>query len=353
MRHEFLCALEHSGCVGDGTGWHPHHLTIYQNGELQAILPGYIKMHSYGEYVFDWSWAQAYERNGMHYYPKLVCAVPFSPVPGPRLLCQRGADTTALLDIAISAVKAQCHELGLSSWHLLFPDDVTQILLTKSELLQRSDIQFHWHNQDYPDFEAFLAGMRSAKRKQIRRERRIVADQGVRFDRYSGASLDESVINHFYSCYRATYLKRSGHQGYLNLDFFQQLALQIPKQMLILIARIGARPVAAALLLFDQDTLYGRYWGATEEMDCLHFETCYYQGIDFCIEHKLRHFNPGTQGEHKLVRGFEPTATHSYHWIKSDTFRPAIARFLAQEGKQREDYQRAAEIHLPFRRDGS
>lgn len=348
---DFLAALESSGCVGRASGWEPMHLVQESQEGLQAAMPLYRKYHSYGEYVFDWRWAEAYYQIGLSYYPKLLCAVPFSPVPGPRLLTAAAADPRAHLASALDQLENRVAEEGLSGFHLLFPDAPTQQLLEDRGLLHKEAIQFHWHNRGYASFDDFLAAMRSGKRKQLRRERRRIADQGIEIERLSGAQISSADMAFFFQCYQDTYLKRSGHHGYLNLDFFQQLRERMADRMMLALARVAGEPIAAALFFHDDEALYGRYWGALDELDCLHFELCYYQGIDFCIERGLTSFNPGTQGEHKLIRGFEPVRTHSYHWLTHPEFREAVAQSLAREAAYNNAYEAAAREHLPFHRD--
>ncbi len=348
-RFEFLQALESSGCVGGDSGWHPRHLLISDGGQPIAVMPLYRKEHSYGEYVFDWAWAQAWAQYGQNYYPKLVNAIPFTPVPGPRLLMQSQEGIAEVVKAAAEAIENLCHKAGYSGWHMLFPQPELVELL-QSDMLLRKDVQFHWHNRDYLDFDAFLADLRSSKRKQIRRERRRVAEQGVYLQRLSGQQLTGEAMEAFYHCYCETYLRRSGHSGYLNRQFFQRIAETMAEQIMLVLAWREEQVVAASLFLFDSHNLYGRYWGALDDIDCLHFEACYYQGIEFAIEAGLAQFNPGTQGEHKLVRGFEPAQTSSLHWVADRRFQPALQDFLNRETQYKEEYRDAARDCLPFRR---
>ena len=348
-RFEFLQALESSGCVGGDSGWHPRHLLISDGGKPIAAMPLYRKEHSYGEYVFDWAWAQAWAQYGQNYYPKLVNAIPFTPVPGPRLLVQSQEGFPEVVQAAAEAIENLCHKAGYSGWHMLFPQPELVELL-QPDMLLRKDVQFHWHNRDYPDFDAFLADLRSSKRKQIRRERRRVAEQGVYLQRLSGQQLTGEAMEAFYHCYCETYLRRSGHSGYLNRQFFQRIAETMAEQIMLVLAWREEQVVAASLFLFDSDNLYGRYWGALDDIDCLHFEACYYQGIEFAIEAGLAQFNPGTQGEHKLVRGFEPVQTNSLHWVSDRRFQPALQDFLHRETQYKEEYRDATRDCLPFRR---
>ena len=352
-KYQFLSALETSGCVGKDTGWHPRHIVIYQNSKLVAAMPCYRKDHSYGEYVFDWSWAQAYQQNGLDYYPKLVSAIPFTPVPGSRLLCKKTADEALLMRALLAAVQSRAKSAEYSGWHLLFPEAEFLKSCTELPLLKREDVQFHWHNHNYQSFDDFLKTLRSSKRKQLRRERRIVADQGIEMRRYSGNQIGTKILESFYICYCQTYLRRSGHSGYLNQRFFEKILESIGDQIMIVLALEDEQPVAASLFLFDSAKLYGRYWGCTTNVDCLHFEACYYQGIEFAIERGLTEFNPGTQGEHKLARGFEPTKTYSLHWLEDQRFQSAPEEFMQRESDYKTEYQMAAREALPFREDNS
>ena len=350
-QYEFLAALESSQCVGSDTGWRPSHIAVRRHKELIAIMPSYLKDHSYGEYVFDWSWAQAYQQHGLDYYPKLISAIPFTPVPGNRLLVKEGENPTELIAKIIEEITAASEQKHWSGWHLLFPEADLRTACSELNLLQREDVQFHWHNHNYQTFGDFLATLRSTKRKQIRRERRKVAEQNVVMSRYTGNEISAEVLESFYICYCQTYLRRSGHSGYLNQTFFEQVIAQLGEKTMICLATKEDRPVAASLFFFDDVKLYGRYWGCMQDIDCLHFEACYYQGIDFAIEKGLTEFNPGTQGEHKLVRGFEPVKTYSLHWIKDQEFRPAIADFIKREADYKTQYQEAARDALPFRQN--
>ncbi len=354
VQHAFLLALEESGCVSAETGWQPAHLVLQDGERAVAVMPLYAKSHSYGEFVFDWGWAEAYERHGLEYYPKLISAVPFSPVTGPRIGVAPGAVRGTVYAALIDAVQQLALTRNYSSWHLLFPDQGLQQALAQitedGTILQREAVQFHWFNRDYRRFDDFLATLRSARRKNLKRERRKVAEQGVVLQRKVGAQISAEDWQDFYQCYMATYRKRSGHDGYLNRDFFDLLRHSMAGQLMLVVARKASVTVAASLFLFDNHTLYGRYWGALQEVSCLHFEACFYQGIAFCIERDLQRFDPGTQGEHKLLRGFEPVKSASYHWVKDIRFRSAIADFLRVEKSQMDDYQQQAEMVLPYKK---
>ncbi len=349
----FLDALEGSGCVGTGSGWQPHHLRIAGPRGEQAFMPLYLKSHSWGEYVFDWGWADAYRRHGLPYYPKLLSAIPFTPATGPRIRFAAGVDQQALTaELAHQAIQL-AREQGASSWHILFPDSEHLALLAALEdpsLMLRNGVQFHWFNGAYEDFEHFLAALSSRKRKMIRRERRQVAEQGFAIEMVPGEAIDGALWEFFYRLYQRTYLKRSGGTGYLNRDFFMALGEALPRQVTMAVARRGTAPVAAALFFHDDHTLYGRYWGCEREYDFLHFELCYYRGIDFAIERGLKKFDAGAQGEHKILRGFTPVETHSLHWIAEPAFAEAVREFLARERHQVSGYREEAASLLPYRK---
>ncbi|KAA1176217.1 N-acetyltransferase [Marinobacter salinexigens] len=348
LRYEFFQALESSGCTTADTGWQPGHLLFRVGGELVGIAPAFLKTHSMGEYVFDWAWADAYQRYGLDYYPKLLMAIPFTPSQGPRLLLEDTLRNHLTAGHLHDLLDTLIDRLGAHSWHLLFPDSRDQQLLQQKEQLHRIGCQFHWHNRDYVDFDAFLAQLTSRKRKSIRKERRQVADQGIRFHRYHGAEINDHVLAAFFVFYQATYLKR-GRRPYLNQTFFSRLRDQLPEHLHLIIADMNGQMIAGALFLSGEGTLYGRYWGCLEEYNHLHFETCYYQGIELAIDLGLKHFDAGAQGEHKLVRGFEPTFTHSWHGIAHPGFRDAIAEFTREEAEQVQAYFDEALTLLPFR----
>lgn len=348
LQHEFLAALEHSGSVSAETGWQPRHLTCSdESGKLVSALPLYLKSHSWGEYVFDWAWADAYERSGKHYYPKLVAAVPFTPITGPRLLPDAGTESgkakQALIQKTIELATAQ----HASSVHCLFPVNSELELWKNQEFLPRMDCQFHWHNRNYQSFDEYLATFSAEKRKKIKRERRRVAEAGIHHRVFTGAELDGVLLDTLYRFYSATYAKR-GQRTYLNRVFFTEIARRMPQHLVVIIAFHGKQPIACAVCFRDAHTLYGRHWGCEQEYHSLHFETCYYQGIDYCIREGLEYFNPGTQGEHKLARGFEPTVTWSVHYLSDRLFRQAIDDFLRRETRMMQAYLRDAHAHLPF-----
>ena len=346
LRHEFLHALEASGSVGPATGWVPRHLTLRQGPALVGIMPFYHKHHSYGEYVFDWAWADAWERAGGRYYPKGLTAIPYTPAPGPRLELATGVAPRADRELLATAWEGG----ELSSWHLLFAEqaEVDAWRVARPDLLARHGVQFQWQDRDYGDFDGFLAAMTSKRRKAIRRERRLVADQGLTLHRLTGEQIDDAALVHFFRCYEITYLERGRH-GYLNQEFFTRLRRTLPEALVLIQARLDGKPVAAALCLQGARTLYGRYWGSEVVADCLHFEACYYQGIEHCLASGLTTFDPGTQGEHKLSRGFAPRLLTSLHHIDDPGLRDAVARFCAQERAHVKAYAQAARQALPFR----
>ncbi len=351
IRHQFLSALERSGCVGTPeSGWLCEHALVERDGRLVAAMPLYRKLHSYGEYVFDWQWADAYQHHGLRYYPKLVAAIPFTPATGPRLGIVDGENAQAVCHALVDALRERVKTGKLSSLHLLFPQPEQRDLLLQNGLSLRCGVQYHWFNRGYACFDDFLGALSSRKRKGLRREREQVRQTGVTLRWLRGAEIDAAMWRRFHAFYQSTYAKRSGHAGYLNRAFFELLGEGMGDQVLLLLAERAGEAVAAALYLRGGETLYGRYWGCSEEIDGLHFEACYYQGIDYCIREGLRRFDAGAQGEHKLLRGFEPVMTDSCHWIAEPAFRAAIDRFLQQERVQVESYLHGARELLPYRR---
>lgn len=348
LRHEFLLALETSSSTGGETGWRAQHVIVEEaSGRLLAAMPLYLKTHSYGEYVFDWSWAEAYHRNGLAYYPKALVAIPFTPATGPRLIGQwREPAVAAVLGEGLSAVMGQRRITG---WHCLFPSDCENGFWRGLGGQERLGCQYHWFNEGYADMEAFLATFTSKRRKTLKRERSKVAEQGVRLQRLTGDAITPDVWELFWQFYRATYLKRSGHEGYLTPEFFSAIYASMRDSILLVMAWQGDEAVAAALNFFSGDTLYGRYWGALRDIECLHFEACYYQGIEFAIERGLQRFDPGAQGEHKIPRGFRPVLTHSWHLLMHPGFQAAVGDFLARETPGILAWQQEAAKGLPFR----
>jgi predicted N-acyltransferase len=349
LRHEFLAALEHTGCVGPGTGWQPSHLTLHDAQGLVGAVPAYRKSHSWGEFVFDFGWAQAYSRVGLSYYPKLVVAVPFSPATGARLLVRPGADHAGVAAELITLIQNQTREGGYSSAHVLFAQELDRGLLEAAGWLMRRDCQFHWHNQGYADFEAYLASFTAEKRKKTRRERRRCEEAGISFRTLFGPELTPALLDTVYDLHAQTFLRR-GNEPYLTREFFTEIAATLGRALMVKLAVVAGRPVAAAIFFWSQQTLYGRYWGADADYHSLHFECCYHQGIEFCIEHGIQSFEPGTQGEHKISRGFGPALTWSAHYIADARFRSAIADFLAREAPAVDAYAQDVAAHTPFRR---
>ncbi|MEW5290609.1 GNAT family N-acetyltransferase [Erwinia papayae] len=346
LRHAFLSTLEESGCVNNETGWHSEHLLWMENGELRAAIPGYRKRHSRGEYVFDHAWADACQRAGVPYYPKWLAAVPFSPVTGARLLGE--PDAARQLLQAIPAFSAQAQ---LYSAHINFGNAQTAALMAdESQWLHRTGCQYHWHNPGYRDFQDFLDTLMSRKRKQIRKERELVASQGFEFEWLAGHQLSEAQWDFIYHCYANTYAVRGQHP-YLTREFFSLLSEKMPDAIRIVLAKQNGLMAAMAFSLVDGQSLYGRYWGCLAEFNRLHFETCFWQGMDYAIAHHLPRFDAGAQGEHKLVRGFEPVLTHSWHYLRHEGLRAAVADYLQQEREGVLAWMEEARDALPYRRD--
>jgi predicted N-acyltransferase len=346
----FLHALEISQSVGADTGWQPSHLVIYQQSEPVGVLPLYKKTHSYGEYVFDFAWANTYRQYGVNYYPKLVSAIPFTPVTGKRLMLKQGIEESALLPILTQEIDSRLQQMGLSSMHWLYVDKAMSTALAKNNQLARSSVQFQWFNRQFTSFEHYLEHFNSRKRKSVRKERSKIFESGVEIQRKHGNNLSEQDMLFFYHCYQQTYLKRSGHEGYLKQAFFLKILADMPDNIMLVIASKNNQPLAGALFIYDHKQLCGRYWGALEDIDNLHFECCYYQGIEFCIEQNIAEFNPGTQGEHKILRGFEPTYCYSNHSLKEPAFHDAVGRFIKQENSSLAKYKSDAEKLLPFKK---
>jgi predicted N-acyltransferase len=348
LRHSFLSALEDSGSVSGRNGWQPaHRLLRDDGGRLLAAMPAYVKSHSRGEYVFDWSWADACERAGIAYYPKLLAAVPFSPVSGARLLARSVTDAARLLDGLTTRVAGE----GLSGLHVNFTDVFAdEVIAGREGWLERLGCQFHWFNRDYRDFQDFLDALASRKRKQMRKEREQVAGQGIDFDWREGGQLSEVEWDFVYACYANTYAMRE-QRPYLTRAFFSLLAERMPEAIRVVLARQGGRPVAMAFFLRDGESLYGRYWGCLADFDRLHFETCFYQGLDLAISLGLQRFDAGAQGEHKLIRGFEPVLTRSWHYLLHPGLRAAVADVLAQERAGVLAYVEEARTALPYRQE--
>ncbi len=371
MRHEYLAALHESESASPASGWTAQFITLWRGKQLEAACPVYIKDHSYGEYVFDWAWANAYEQHGLAYYPKAVVAVPFTPVPGSRLLA-RDAQSRTLL---VQALVAWCKQEELSSLHLLFGADEDIAACTEAGLMLRNTVQFHWTNAlaapgtdapslsegersvleqpGYSDFDAFLASLAHDKRKKIRQERRKVADAGVSFRWSRGKDISKVDWDFFYRCYERTY-REHGNPPYLTRDFFHRMADTLPEAWLLFVAERDGKPMATSLIALSTEpdaplVAYGRYWGALERVDCLHFEACYYQPLAWCIEHGARRFEGGAQGEHKMARALMPVKTTSAHWLAHPAFSNAVERFLEREGAGIENYMDHLGERSPFK----
>jgi uncharacterized protein len=348
LRHEFLAALEHTGCVGPRTGWAPAYVTLSDAKGIAAAAPVFAKSHSYGEFVFDFGWAQAYNRLGREYYPKLSIAVPFTPATGPRLLVRPGLDAPKTSAALLKAIESFAADQGLSSAHALFLDEPSRETCERAGWLLRKDCQFHWSNRGYADFDAYLATFTAEKRKKARRERRRVAEAGITFDTRLGSDLDSSLLDRVYAFHRDTFL-RHGHEPYLTRAFFAEICRTMGDALMVKVANHGGEPVACAIFFQSPNTLYGRYWGGGVDQHSLHFEACYHQGVEYCIERGLARFEPGTQGEHKIARGFEPTMTWSAHFIADKRFRAAVDDFLMREGAAIDEYAAEVREHVPFR----
>jgi predicted N-acyltransferase len=348
LRHEFLLAAETSGSVAPDAGWTSRHLTLSgRNGQLRAAMILYEKSHSWGEFVFDWAWASAYEQAGLQYYPKLVSAVPFTPAPSSRLLLRDRTDTAAASLLVEAAIKL-ARETDCSSVHVLFPDDNDLPLLRAAGLHIRKDCQFHWHNDNYRNFDDFLETFSSVKRKKARRDRRRVAEAGITFRRLRGSDLDADIWQIVYRLISMTFMRR-GSLPYFSLNFFKDISRALPDNVLVILAELRGEPIAAAVFFESDRVLYGRYWGSSGHYDALHFETCYHQGIEYCIDAGKLQFEPGTQGEHKISRGFVPVETWSAHWLKQPEFFSAIGDYLDQERQHIDRYMDAVDSHSPYK----
>lgn len=352
----FLHALHESGCASAKSGWQPQYLTIWSDGEqegsndgsgsglLQAAMPLYAKFHSYGEYVFDWAWADAYRKNGLEYYPKLLSAIPFTPVTGSRLMALDGNAMAAL----VTALQSVQQHSDISSTHILYPPPDQADVLKNAGFMLRSGVQFHWLNTGYADFDAFLDTLERKKRKNIRAERRKVLEAGVTFRHIRGVDASEADWRFFKRCYDHTYAAHFS-TPYLNLDFFKRIGKTMPQNILLIVAERDGQPIASSLLIHTDEVLFGRYWGAIEEVACLHFETAYYQPLEFCIANGIQCFEGGAQGEHKMARGFLPQQTWSAHWLAHPGFADAIERYLEQESVGIDAYMDELNERNPFR----
>jgi hypothetical protein len=348
VSYDFLAALEESGSVGPGTGWTPYHLLLESHGKPAAAAPIYIKDHSYGEYVFDHHWANAFERADGRYYPKLVCAVPFTPVPGPRLLAPHGMARGVLASLMIAIAQT----IGYSSLHVNFIGEYELHILESAGALSRSGVQYHWFNRGYATFDDFLATLSSRKRKAIRKERTEALSSGVAIRALRGSEITERHWDAFWNFYQDTGSRKWG-RPYLTREFFRLIARTMSDDLLLFVAEQGGEPVAGALNFIGGDALYGRYWGCTEDLPFLHFELCYHRAVEFAIDNGIARVEAGAQGEHKIARGYEPVETHSAHWIADPAFRQAIARYLAAEGAQTGEEIDILRSYTPYRKDST
>lgn len=344
LSHAFLAALETSGSVSSETGWQPTPLLVFEDDELVGAMPLYIKSHSYGEYVFDWAWADAYAQHGLEYYPKLLSAIPFTPITSSRLL----ASTATIQSLLIKALTQIVQQNALSSAHVLFPDESSTQALADAGWLKRNGVQFRWHNRGYQNFDAFLNTLSHDKRKKIHQERKKIVASGVACQCIRGADITPEQWAFFYVCYENTYREHRS-TPYLNLEFFQTIGRTMPQHILLIMAYRDEQPIAAALNIFDAQALCGRYWGALEYVPNLHFELCYYQAQEFCIAESIEFFEGGAQGEHKLARGFEPRPTCSFHHIAHSEFSKAIERFVNRESAGVAAYTDELEQRAPFK----
>ena len=347
LSHEFLSALHETGCASTAAGWTPQFLLAKSRGTLVGAMPLYLKTHSWGEYVFDWAWAEAYYRHGIAYYPKLVAAVPFTPVTGTRLL----AADPAARDRLIAAALELARRLGVSSLHCLFPTREEARQLQAHGMMARTTVQFHWVNRGYGSFEEFLGGFSHDKRKKVKQERRKIETAGIRFKWLEGGEVSERDWTFFNRCYQKTY-REHGSTPYLNLEFFRRIGRSLPQHVVLIVAERDGVPIAASLNIRDAGRLCGRYWGALQHHPALHFETCYYQGIEYCIARGIAFFEGGSRGEHKLARGLEPVETCSAHWLAHPEFAAAVEQFLARETHGMGHYLDELNERSPFRKAG-
>lgn len=347
LRHEFLLALEQQGCLGADVGWEPLHLIVKSDaGDLLAAVPLYLKFNSFGEFVFDWAWADAYERSGMSYYPKLVAAAPFTPATGPRFLMHPDCRSSELAEMMEQALIGVAQSLGVSSCHVLFSTDTC--LADSGHFMKRMGCHFHWENRNYGSFEDYLSAFTSKRRKEILRERRQVREAGIELIQVPGSEVTPAEWRRFHALYRSTFDKHGNYPA-LTPGFFEAIAGSMGDQIRLVLARRQGEILAAAYFLVGTDCLYGRYWGADHDLPGLHFEACYYQGIEYAIEQGLRRFEPGAQGEHKISRGFLPTRTWSYHWVTHPGFRASIGQFLERESEVMEGHVARLMERSPFK----
>lgn len=348
LSHSFLSALEESNSIGKGTGWQHCPMLAFDDNKLVGALPLFVKSHSYGEYVFDWAWADAYQKSGLNYYPKLIAAIPFSPITSARLLVASLDNASQIQLLMTEALEEVMHNNQFSSVHVLFPNENSATILKQANWVQRHGVQFEWHNESFQSFDEFLSKLTQEKRKKIKQERKKVLNSGVLCHQVRGQEITEDQWDFFYQCYCNTYI---GHRStpYLTREFFKIIAKTMPENILLVMAYKDDAPIASALNFYDQNTLYGRYWGALEYVPNLHFEVCYYQAQEFCIAEKIEHFEGGAQGEHKLARGFKPKATCSFHKIAHPQFAKAIEDFVMREAQGVAQYTNELEDRAPFK----
>ena len=350
IQHEFLIALENNGAVGKEFGWLTNFFLAYEDDKLIGALPLYIKFNSYGEFVFDWAWADAYQQNHIRYYPKLVTAIPYTPATGPRIFIQDNERYQDIADTLINSVLSFAEKSQVSSFHCLFTNTKdTNYFAQHPRFMMRLGCQFHWSNNNYKSFSDYLDKLTSKKRKQIKRERRIVKEQGIEFEILNGLTATNQHWDIYHRFYENTFERKSGMPT-LSKDFFKEIAKTMPDNIVLVLAKYQGEYVASAFNLKGTDTLYGRHWGCSEDFDNLHFEACYYQGLEYCINNGLKHFEPGAQGEHKIARGFMPTKTWSAHWIAHPQFSESIANFLNHETKGMLHYIEELNEHSPFKK---
>ncbi len=346
-RYEFLSALETCDCVGERFGWLPRHIVAYQDKKLVGAIILYEKYNNYGEFVFDHTWHMAYQKHNLDYYPKLVSAIPYTPVTGGRLLASKGKQKI-IFPLLIKKAQEYCKTNNFSGLHFLFPKTNHHTYLPSKYWHSRYDCQFHWYNKCYKNFDDFLAQLSSKKRKNIRRERQKIIDEGIKFRKLDGNSATKKDWQDFYLFYKLTFLKKSGVATF-SLDFFYTIAKTMAKQILLILSYKDNKCIAGALMFVDDKTLYGRHWGCTENIPYLHFETCLYQGIDYCIDNSIAIFQSGAQGEHKIARGFLPIKTRSFHYLSDNTLQRPIANFCTKEHNYIKDYITTIKEHNPYK----
>ncbi|MDP1734631.1 MAG: GNAT family N-acetyltransferase [Sulfuritalea sp.] len=344
----FLGTAEKVGAGGTAMGWQAQHLALREDGRLLGFLPLYLRTHSFGDFSRDWNWAAAWQRAGLDYYPKLVSGIPYTPSPGPRLLVRRGIERSVVAPALIEAALDVARQSGASSWQCLFVEEEDRARLEAAGLLMRRGVQFHWFNRAYNDFDDFLASFTADKRKKLKRERRLVRESGLRLEVRHGDEIDPNLWRVIHAQYRDTFARYGNHPAF-PLDFFIEVGALLARRLVVFIAFLGEKPVASAICYRDAHTLYGRHWGTAIELPGLHFELCYYQGIEYCIRHGLQGFEPGAQGEHKLARGFEPVPTWSAFWVAHPGMRRTVADFIVREDSAMQDYEAETAARLPFK----